>query len=114
MVDQLESSCNQVETYTAIEAMIAYGLQNNTEEIQSIYSKLEEYCNKPGNGFIYAARVFWQAFQQSHDAISACQAMARFIIDYRDRATSRFLIDGAGFFEGYVQLPAGYCPYNTQ
>ncbi|HNE06348.1 MAG TPA: VCBS repeat-containing protein, partial [Anaerolineales bacterium] len=80
-MDKIPQSCKQMETYTAIEVMLIYGVQGKQEAMQSVLAQINTYCNQPDNGFTHAANILWQAYQQVHDPILACEAMKRFIIE---------------------------------
>jgi hypothetical protein len=112
VIDDLGSTCSAKETYIGIETMLAYAVKNDPKAMQATLSKIVEYCNQPRNGFTHAANVLWQAYQQVHDPVIACEAMKRFIVD-EIRSSKK---DGTGFefFDVTVMLPGNYynfCPF---
>lgn len=112
VIDNLDKTCGVKETYIGIETMLAYGVNNDTKNMQATLSNIVEHCNQPNNGFTHAANVLWQAYQQVHDPVIACEAMKRFIVD-EIRSSKK---DGAGFefFDVTVMLPKNYynfCPF---
>jgi len=78
-MDRIGQTCTQLETYTAIEVMLAYAVQNKPEAMQSTLAQINAYCRQPENGFTVAANILWEAFNQVHDPGNACKAMQRFI-----------------------------------
>lgn len=111
VIDNFEQKCEQKETYIGIEAMIAYGLQNDPEAMQSVLSEIMAHCNQPRNGFMHAANVFWQAYQKVHDPMLACEAMKRFIVEQSPRYNQNPSLQ---FFDSTVYFPGNYynfCPF---
>lgn len=109
-LDNLDQTCSPMETYTGIEVMMAYAVQNDPNAMQSTLSKIAAGCNQPDNGFTPAANILWQAYQQVHDPVVACQAMKRFISDEDHRK----FVTGIGFqfFDAGILIPHNYnfCP----
>ncbi len=107
----LGQKCGPIESYTAIELMLAYAAQDQPGAMQSVLSNIVEHCNQPDNGFVQAANVLWQAYQQAHEPAVACDAMRRFILDTARKSTESG--KGLKFFDPSVYLPGGYyavCP----
>ena len=112
VIDNFEQKCELKETYIGIEAILAHGIQNNPKAMQSVLSRIMTHCNQPNNGLTHAANVLWQAYQQVHDPVIACEAMKRFIVDEFQRSV------GSGtdvqYFDSSVMLPKAYdnfCPF---
>ena len=105
--DRLHQTCTQLETYTAIEVMLADAVQNKPEATQSTLAQINVYRQQPDNGFTYAANILLQAYQPVRDPAAACEAMKRFIIDNMNNDA------GFKFFDGSVVLPVSeynFCP----
>ena len=98
VMESLDQSCDRMRTYIGIQAMLAYAIQGDSNEMKSTLAKLEEYCDHPRNAYVPAAKILWLAYEKSHDPISACQAMERFLwSEYNienSRWTETFFVDG--------------------
>lgn len=109
-MDKIPQSCKQMETYTAIEVMLIYGVQGKQEAMQSILSQINTYCNQPNNGFTHAANILWQAYQQVDNPFLACEAMKRFIVEQDPLYNYN---PNLVFFDATVYLPENrynFCP----
>jgi hypothetical protein len=114
VIDNFEQKCEQKETYIGIEAMLAYGFQNDPKAMQSVFSEIMTHCNQPRNGFMHAANVFWQAYQKVHDPVLACAAMKRFIVEQSPVHNKNPSLQ---FFDATVYFPGNYynfCPSPRQ
>lgn len=90
VVDNLDQSCDRMKTYVGIQAMLAYAIQGDANSMKSTLAKLEKYCDFPRNAYVPAAKILWLAYEKSHDPISACQAMERFLWKEYNRENGRF------------------------
>lgn len=79
VINDLQNSCGPVETYTGLEVMFAYSMQNNAQEARAILQKLDTYCVSPENIFLSAAHVYMEAYRQVGGTITACSAANRYI-----------------------------------
>lgn len=91
----LAESCSTMDTYTAIQVMLAQALRNDPKAMEATLSFIIASCNSPKNpaktpvpnqlknGFIPAANILWLAYQKTHSPLLACQAMQRFITNQR-------------------------------
>lgn len=64
-------------TYAAIEAMVVHALRGEAQAMQDLLAQAEARYNRPDNPFLPAARILWQTFDATGDALAACQAMER-------------------------------------
>jgi len=78
IMENLDSSCDQMKTYVGIQTMLAYALQGDSNSMQSTLAKLEKYCDHSTNAYVNVAKILWLAFEKTHDPVSACLAMDRF------------------------------------
>jgi hypothetical protein len=90
VMESLDQSCDRMRTYVGIQAMLAYAIQGDSNEMKSTLTKLEKYCDKPRNAYVPAAKILWLAYEKSHDPISACQAMERFLGSEYNRENGRW------------------------
>jgi len=91
VMENLDQSCDRMKTYVGIQAMLAYAFQGDANEMKSTLTKLEKYCDFPRNAYVPAAKILWLAYEKSHDPISACQAMERFLWSEYNQENGRWL-----------------------
>jgi hypothetical protein len=92
-LDNFAQTCSTMDTYTAIEVMLAHAMRNEPKEMEATLSFIMASCNAPKtpqpnqlkNGFIPAANILWLAYQKTYSPLLACKAMERFIADQRFR-----------------------------
>ena len=75
----LSTSCGIDEVYTGIEVMLAQTLLNDPQAAQATLQQLDTYCQIPENGYLDAAHIYMQAYQQTGEAVTSCAAMNRFM-----------------------------------
>jgi hypothetical protein len=75
----LSTSCDIDEVYTGIEVMLAQTLLNAPQAAQATLQQLDMYCQIPENGYLDAAHIYMQAYQQTGEAVTSCTAMNRFM-----------------------------------
>lgn len=90
VMESLDQSCDRMRTYVGIQAMLAYAIRDNTNEMKSTLEKLEKYCDHPRNAYIPAAKILWLAYEKSHDPIRACQAMEQFLWNEYNQENGRW------------------------
>ncbi|MBI3164012.1 MAG: hypothetical protein HYZ24_04960 [Chloroflexi bacterium] len=105
LINNLQNSCGQIETYTGIEVMLAYTMIDKPQTAQAVLQKMDIYCNTPENVFLNAAHVYMQAYNQTNDAVSACSAMNRFVFGAERPLPDLHLY--RRFDNGYIFT---YCP----
>jgi hypothetical protein len=64
-------------TYAAVEAMLVHALRGEAQAVQDLLAQAETRYDRPDNPFLPAARILWQTFDATGDALAACQAMVR-------------------------------------
>jgi hypothetical protein len=99
VIDNLNESCDRMKTYVGIQTMLAYAIQGESNNMKSVLTILEKHCDFPGNAYVPAAKILWLSYEKSHDAISACQGMERFLMSEYSRENGRW--KEALFIEDY-------------
>lgn len=64
-------------TYAAAEAMLVHALRGDGQAMQTLLAQAETRYDRADNPFLPAARILWQTFDATGDALVACQAMER-------------------------------------
>lgn len=67
----------RIATYAAIEAMLVHALRDEAPAMRALLDQVEARYDRADNSFLPAARILWQTFDATGDALAACQAMER-------------------------------------
>ena len=115
-LDKIPKTCAEMETYTAIEVMLAQAVKNQPGAMQASLAQINKYCAQPDNGFTAAANILWQAYQQVHDPALACEAMDRFIVEQNSsyNQNSSFKFFGQNMNASDLYYGSGFCPFRRQ
>jgi len=104
LLNNLQNSCGQIETYTGLEVMLAYTILNKLQAAQVILQKLDAYCSSSENVFLPAAHVYMQAYQRTNDAIASCSAMNRFVLKNGKPQIGLYRFFGNGYYLTYCPI----------